>query len=95
VSTRAQADAQAERSDSNLCGALYSDPCVEHKRNEDMQQGLRKGIWSELMKPAVTKLTAEDRGVIAADIASRKPSRGSARVVRGRKWYPFYSGRIG
>ncbi len=39
----------------------------------DMQQGMRKGIWTELMKPAVAKLTAEDMIAIAAYIASRKP----------------------
>ncbi len=39
----------------------------------DMQQGNRKGIWSDLMKPVVSKLTEEDMIAIAAYTASRKP----------------------
>ena len=37
----------------------------------DMQTGARKGSWSELMKPVVEKLTAEDFVSIAAYVASR------------------------
>src|SRR4051812_2612723 len=37
----------------------------------DMQTGARKGSWSELMKPVVEKLTAEDFVAIAAYVASR------------------------
>jgi cytochrome c553 len=37
----------------------------------DMQQGVRKGIWSDLMKPVVSKLTDEDMIGIAAYLASR------------------------
>jgi cytochrome c553 len=37
----------------------------------DMQQGTRKGIWSELMKPVVGKLTDEDLINIGAYLASR------------------------
>jgi cytochrome c553 len=37
----------------------------------DMQTGSRKGSWSELMKPVVEKLTAEDFVSIAAYVASR------------------------
>jgi cytochrome c553 len=40
----------------------------------DMQQGTRKGVWSDLMKPVVAKLTAEDMLNIAAYTASRSPS---------------------
>jgi cytochrome c553 len=37
----------------------------------DMQQGVRKGEWSELMKPVVAKLTNADMLAIAAYAASR------------------------
>jgi cytochrome c553 len=39
----------------------------------DMQMGTRKGVWSELMKPVVEKLTAEDLIAIAAYAASLPP----------------------
>jgi cytochrome c553 len=39
----------------------------------DMQQGNRKGIWTDLMKPVVSKLTDDDLIDIAAYLASRKP----------------------
>jgi cytochrome c553 len=39
----------------------------------DMQQGTRKGAWTELMKPVVTKLTEEDMLNIAAYASSRTP----------------------
>ncbi len=39
----------------------------------DMQTGNRTGTWAELMKAAVTKLTAEDMVAIAAYLASREP----------------------
>ena len=39
----------------------------------DMQQGIRKGVWSDLMKPVVSKLTEEDLLNIAAYTASLKP----------------------
>jgi cytochrome c553 len=37
----------------------------------DMQQGTRKGEWSDLMKPVVEKLTPQDMIDIAAYTASR------------------------
>ena len=37
----------------------------------DMQQGARKGVWADLMKPVVQKLTGEDLVNIAAYTASR------------------------
>jgi cytochrome c553 len=37
----------------------------------DMQQGARKGVWTDLMKPVVQKLTNEDLVNIAAYTASR------------------------
>jgi cytochrome c553 len=39
----------------------------------DMQAGTRKGQWTELMKPVVEKLSAEDMLNIAAYSASRQP----------------------
>jgi cytochrome c553 len=41
------------------------------RQMHDMQTGARKGSWSELMKPVVEKLTAEDFVSIAAYVASR------------------------
>ena len=37
----------------------------------DMQQGVRKGVWSDLMKPVVANLTDADMLAIAAYTASR------------------------
>jgi cytochrome c553 len=39
----------------------------------DMQQGFRKGTWTELMKPVVANLTPDDMLNIAAYAASRTP----------------------
>lgn len=39
----------------------------------DMQQGTRKGVWTELMKPVVKNLTEEDMSNIAAYMSSRTP----------------------
>jgi cytochrome c553 len=39
----------------------------------DMQQGIRKGPWSALMKTAVEKLTIDDMIAIAAYTATREP----------------------
>jgi cytochrome c553 len=39
----------------------------------DMQQGKRKGLWTALMMPVVSKLTNEDMLNIAAYTASREP----------------------
>ena len=39
----------------------------------DLQQGVRKGPWSALMKGAVEKLTVDDMIAIAAYTASREP----------------------
>jgi cytochrome c553 len=52
----------AGRSPSYLVRQLY-----------DMQQGARKGIWSDLMKPVVAKLTEDDLVSIAAYTSSRTP----------------------
>jgi cytochrome c553 len=40
----------------------------------DMQTGARRGTWTELMKPVVEKLTADDFVAIAAFVASRPQS---------------------
>jgi cytochrome c553 len=52
----------AGRSPSYLVRQLY-----------DMQQGTRKGNWTDLMKPVVSKLSEEDMLNIAAYTASREP----------------------
>lgn len=52
----------AGRSPSYLVRQLY-----------DMQQGARKGLWADLMKPVVAKLTDEDMLNIAAYTSSRTP----------------------
>jgi cytochrome c553 len=39
----------------------------------DMQHGARNGVWTELMKPVVAKLTEEDLVSITAYLASLKP----------------------
>ena len=39
----------------------------------DMQQGTRKGLWTDLMKPVVSKLTDADMVDIGAYLASRMP----------------------
>ena len=39
----------------------------------DLQQGVRKGTWSALMKAAVEKLTIDDMIAIAAYTSSREP----------------------
>jgi cytochrome c553 len=39
----------------------------------DMQQGSRKGEWTELMKPVVSRLSEEDMLNIAAYVSSRTP----------------------
>jgi len=52
----------AGRSPSYLVRQLY-----------DMQQGARKGVWTELMKPVVAGLTADDMLNIAAYTSGRTP----------------------
>ena len=50
----------AGRSPSYLVRQLY-----------DMQQGIRHGVWTELMKPVVAKLTTDDMVAVAAYVSSR------------------------
>lgn len=52
----------AGRSPSYLVRQLY-----------DMQQGMRSGVWTELMKPVVSQLSTEDMLNIAAYISSLQP----------------------
>jgi cytochrome c553 len=39
----------------------------------DMQQGARKGLWTELMKPVVAHLSEDDMLNLVAYTASLKP----------------------
>jgi cytochrome c553 len=39
----------------------------------DMEQGARKGLWTELMQPVVAKLTEDDILNLVAYTASLKP----------------------
>lgn len=45
----------------------------------DMQQGTRKGVWSELMKPVVAKFSEEDMVSVAAYLASVVPGATAAK----------------
>jgi cytochrome c553 len=62
-------------------GIAGRSPSYIVRQLHDMQIGTRKGVWTDLMKPVVAKLTAEDMLNIAAYTASRVPgeSRRSAR----------------
>jgi cytochrome c553 len=48
-------------------------PSYTVRQMYDMQQGVRKGPWSALMKAAVEQLTVDDMIAIAAYTASREP----------------------
>jgi cytochrome c553 len=48
-------------------------PSYTVRQMYDMQQGVRKGPWSALMKNAVEKLTVDDMIAIAAFTSSREP----------------------
>ena len=52
-------------------GLAGRSPSYIVRQLHDMQTGARKGTWSDLMKPVVAKLTAEDMLNIAAYTASR------------------------
>jgi cytochrome c553 len=54
-------------------GIAGRSPSYTVRQLYDMQQGTRKGVWSDLMKPVVAKLTNEDMLAIAAYTASRTP----------------------
>jgi len=57
-------------------GIAGRSPSYTARQLYDMQSGVRKGVWSELMKPVVEKLTADDILSLAAYTASRPPSAG-------------------
>lgn len=52
-------------------GIAGRSPSYTVRQLYDMQQGTRKGIWSDLMKAVVAKLTNDDMMAIAAYTASR------------------------
>jgi cytochrome c553 len=52
-------------------GLAGRSPSYIVRQLHDMQTGARKGVWSDLMKPVVAKLTADDMLNIAAYTASR------------------------
>jgi cytochrome c553 len=54
-------------------GLAGRSPSYLVRQLHDMQIGTRKGTWTDLMKPVVEKLTAEDMLNIAAYTASRVP----------------------
>src|SRR5215831_12944422 len=54
-------------------GLAGRSPSYLVRQLHDMQLGTRKGTWTDLMKPVVEKLTAEDMLNIAAYTASRVP----------------------
>jgi cytochrome c553 len=51
----------------------------------DMQAGARRGEWTELMKPVVAKLTAEDLVNISAYVASLLPPPSAATTQAQRR----------
>ena len=51
----------------------------------DMQQGDRHGIWTELMKPVVAKLTTDDMLAIAAYVSSRPVSADKKEITTARR----------
>jgi cytochrome c553 len=54
-------------------GIAGRSPSYTVRQLYDTQQGARNGLWSDLMKPVVAKLTEEDMLAIAAYTASRTP----------------------
>ena len=54
-------------------GIAGRSPSYIVRQLHDMQIGVRKGTWTDLMKPVVARLTAEDMLNIAAYTASRVP----------------------
>jgi cytochrome c553 len=52
-------------------GIAGRSPSYMVRQLHDMQSGARKGLWTDLMKPVVAKLTPEDMLNVAAYIASR------------------------
>ena len=54
-------------------GLAGRSPSYTVRQLYDTQIGARKGVWADLMKPVVAKLTSEDMLAIAAYTASLKP----------------------
>jgi cytochrome c553 len=54
-------------------GIAGRSPSYMVRQMYDMQAGARHGVWTELMKPVVAKLTDEDFVSIAAYVSSRMP----------------------
>jgi cytochrome c553 len=54
-------------------GLAGRSPSYMVRQMYDMQAGARKGVWTDLMKPVVAKLTDEDFVSIAAYLSSRMP----------------------
>jgi cytochrome c553 len=54
-------------------GLAGRSPSYTARQLFDIQQGARKGLWSDLMKPVVAKLTEEDLVTISAYLASLAP----------------------
>ena len=54
-------------------GLAGRSPSYLARQMYDMQQGTRKGAWTELMKPVVSKLSEGDMLNIAAYVSSRTP----------------------
>jgi cytochrome c553 len=54
-------------------GIAGRSPSYLARQMYDMQAGARRGEWTELMKPVVAKLTAEDLVSISAYVASLLP----------------------
>ena len=52
-------------------GLAGRSPSYTARQMYDMQAGTRKGIWTDLMKPVVAKLMADDLIAIAAYLASK------------------------
>jgi cytochrome c553 len=55
-------------------GIAGRSPSYTARQLYDMQSGSRKGVWTDLMKPVVEKLTAEDVLNLAAYVSSRAPA---------------------
>ena len=54
-------------------GLAGRSPSYLMRQMYDMQQGARKGLWTELMKPVVAKLSEDDMLNVVAYTASLKP----------------------
>jgi cytochrome c553 len=54
-------------------GIAGRSPSYVVRQMYDIQAGTRKGLWSDLMKPVVAKLSEDDMLAIAAYTASREP----------------------